>query len=178
MTDAITGQPFDVPSAAEQPPAVEQSVPALTDDSPHTRERARLLMAILFASGAYTDEQIAERCNTGIAVVRVMRQSPLFMALVNSCRERFREKCMDYVLDDIMADAAGNVGWLKDVRDGNVVDDPKSLRVRLRASELLYSRQVPKPVEQKDVRVGVVLSPQITERLRATAAIDEAIDVE
>jgi hypothetical protein len=181
VTDAITGAPLDdasVPCAAEQPPAVEQAVPALVDESPHTRERARLLMAILFASGAYTDDEIAQRCGTGVAVVRTLRQSPLFMALVNSCRERFREKAIDYVLDDIMADAPDNVAWLKKMRGSEpVVYDPKLARLQLRAAEVLFSRQVPKPIEQKDVRVGVVLSTQAVERLARIAAVDEAIDV-
>lgn len=92
-----------------------------------------------------TMKAIAERCEMSEARLRVLRNSPLFQQLVSEIDERIVETGVKRVVDDLMTDAPRNLKFIQAVRDGDHdTADPAVVNTRLRAADMLWSRQVPK----------------------------------
>lgn len=151
------------------------------DTPPHTREPVHDLIAILLASGRFSDPEIAERCAVSVTLVATLRGSPLFQALVNGYKERFADKAVERVIEDIFNDTRANFEWLKGLRDHPdeiaYHDDPKMRRLQLRASEVLFERQVPKRAESRPADPLRSLGEAVVARLERAAAADDAVDV-
>lgn len=151
------------------------------DTPPHTREPVHDLIAILLASGRFSDAEIAERCAVSVTLVATLRGSPLFQALVNGYKERFADKAVERVIEDIFNDTRANFEWLRGLRerpdDAAYHDDPKMRRLQLRASEVLFERQVPKRAESRPADPLRSLGEAVVARLERAAAADDAVDV-
>lgn len=107
------------------------------------RHRDRLA-AILLAEGKLTMKDIAARCEISESRLRVLKNSPLFQQLVSEIDDRIVETGVQQVIENLMSDAPRNLAFIQRVRDGDEGDDANMLNTRLRAADLLWSRQVPK----------------------------------
>lgn len=147
------------------------------DESPNSKEPVHDLIAILLASGRFSDDEIAARCAVSSTLVLTLRGSPLFQALVNGYKEKFADKAIDRVIEDVFADTRHNFEWLKKLRDEGPALGAKEARLQLRASEVLFDRQIPKRAEKIAPTVGIVFDERMVRRLENAMAVDEAIDV-
>jgi AcrR family transcriptional regulator len=140
---------------------------------PHSREPVQDLMAILLATGRFTDADVAARCGVSRQTVHTWCSSPLFQALIESYKQKFADQAIDRVLDAVLADADANWKWLQGLR-GNAYDtDPKVLRLQLRAAEVLFDRQLPKRAERPVGDPARVLGEAVLRRLEKAAADDD-----
>jgi hypothetical protein len=100
------------------------------------------VIAILLAFDRFSAPEIADALGIDAAIVEGVRDDLATAAMVNDLRAYLPPP------GDVTAllknDAEANVQWLRRMRDGFIKDDPKLLRVRQRAAEVLLDRQVPK----------------------------------
>lgn len=135
--------------------------------------------ALLVAEGVLTDKEIASKLGIQPGTLKTWKTSPLFIEMVRNFADRIVDEGVGSIVDKIMADAPANLSFLKDVRDGVVVDNPKSLSVRLRAAELLFDRQVSKKGAETDGAIKVIIGGRLLgQMVQAMKQDGAAIDVE
>lgn len=140
------------------------------------------MLAMLLATGRFTTKQISELTGFSPVHIRTVRKSPLFKELIKKYQETIFHSIVDQALADVLADAPDNVQWLKDVRDGEVDDEPQSLSVRVRAASALFERQIPRrPSDERETGVKIVINADLKDRFdSADKELEEfgAIEVE
>jgi hypothetical protein len=140
----------------DAPPGTGAAAPPAVDD-PAKRIIARKV-AILVARNKSTQE-IAAELSISEDRVRTLKKSPLFQEMVQLIEEKIIEHGVNDVVRELLDDAPVNFKFIKDVRDGKVVDNAKDLTVRLRASQMLWDRQVPEQKSENEERtVSLVIS--------------------
>lgn len=144
---------------------------------------AQQVVAALLASKKYEVPEIAEMVGLAPSVIYQWQESELFQALVAGYKKRFTAEEFDELKSLLRRDGPTNFEFLRAVRDGEILDvDAKLLTLRLRASEVLFDKQVAKD-RNVDVRPPIVVNidARTLERLK-TVEVEDAqtprIDVE
>jgi hypothetical protein len=133
--------------------------------TPARQPERQEMLAMLLATGRFTMAQISELSGYQPSTIRTMRRSPVFRELIKRYQKTIYHSIVDQALADLLQDAPENVEWLKNVRDGQVVDDPSALAVRARAATTLLDRQIPKrQQEEREGGVKIVINADLKER--------------
>lgn len=140
------------------------------------------VIAMLLAAGKFTVPEIGRQTGVPLSRIYALRASPLFQQLVTEWATRFQEEAIDEVIKEIRDDALSNVRFLKDVRDAREDMDPKTMPFRMRASEMLFDRQLPKRADNGGGSAGPVVNIHIDSdrksRIDVALAEDgESIDI-
>lgn len=105
----------------------------------------REMLTILLAFNRFSAAQLGEALGVGAQDIENLRSDPDVMELVLDLRGLLPRP--DDINELLMSDAERNIRWLRRLREGQFDHvDPKALRVRERAAEVLLDRQVPKKV--------------------------------
>lgn len=128
--------------------------------------------AMLLATGMYKDVEIARRVGfEDSRYLSTLKRSPEFVALVDKFKTQLHERGIDEALRMLMDDVKPNLQFIQAVRDGTIDDHPSVTANRLRASQILFDRQMPKRTQVETTTSGhVVLEHAIVRRLADTAA--------
>lgn len=166
MPNTDDSKPVPGPKKGLQPRRPSGAKPPETQD----------MLAMLLATGKFATKQVCELLNCSPAYISTMRRNPLFMAKVKTYQQTVYESVVDQALADVLADAPDNAQFMKDVRDGNVIDDPAAMGVRVRAAQTLYQTQFPKPKEEGK-EGGVHITINADAKSRFETADDELTDI-
>lgn len=136
----------------------------LPDDAESLR---REMLTILVAFNRFTPQQLQEALGLTPELIEAMRSDPDVVELIRDLRALLPRP--GDVNELLMSDAERNIRWLRKLREGRFDHiDPKLLRVRGRAAEVLLDRQVPKKVAVAlDVTRTIDVTPAQVERMRA-----------
>ena len=126
--------------------------------------------ALLVAQGELTNAQVAERVGLSEQRFYKVKARRDFQALVERYRERMLAGTADQIKKELMADAPRNLRFLKETRDGDFKDDEKVMGSRLKASQMLFDRQVPKRDEAEVGGVTIVINADVAERIKKASA--------
>jgi len=121
--------------------------------------------AALLAAGEMPDGEVARRVGMNPNWLSQLKKRPDFQALVERYQERVVEGTLERVRKNLERDAPRNLRFLTETRDGNFADDEKAMGVRLRASQILFDRQVPKRDEVERGGVTIVINQEAVKRL-------------
>lgn len=113
------------------------------------------LLATLLANGI-SPVDAAPQVGCSLRTIRRIQADPVFKEFLAQVQARIVEKTADDAVSLVMEDAKANVKFLRDTRDGKVVDDPRMLRERLKASSILFDRQMPRKMEQKTEATHII----------------------
>lgn len=130
----------------------------------------REMLTILVAFNRFQPSQLAVALGATEDEIQEMRADPDVMEVVRDLRALLPRP--GEINELLMSDAERNVRWLRKLREGRFDGvNPRQLRIRARAAEVLLDRQVP-----KKVAVSVEAPPPIevtalqVERMRALMA--------
>lgn len=132
----------------------------------------REMMALVLAFNRFPAEQVAAMFGESIEYVELMRADPDVRELLLDLRALLPKP--GDINELLMCDAERNVRWLRKLREGAFDDvDPKMLRVRERAAEVLLDRQVPKKVAVTlDTSTRAIdVTPRQVDKMRALLAL-------
>lgn len=89
------------------------------------------------------------------------------MEMVALIEEKIIETGVGEVVRELLEDAGTNFRWIRDVRDGKVVDNAKDLTVRLKAAGMLWDRQIPnqKNDQNEEKTVSLVISAGLMQQM-------------
>jgi hypothetical protein len=99
---------------------------------------------MLVATHKYTAVEIAKAIGVPTQRVATFKESPLFLTLVAEYERRFAVSASEAKLMD-QEDIDKTVKVLREFRDGSIPDSPGFASLRLRATQSLFERQLPKP---------------------------------
>lgn len=122
------------------------------------------------------DAVIAKELGLSKATVRAVKRSPLCALEVQRLKRQQGDAASKNYVDQVMDDGDKNVKFLKAVRDGKIIDEADSLRIRMDASKTLFDRQMPKQKEGQVNNAGVtIVFQQSEQRAMAEAARDAGV---
>jgi hypothetical protein len=125
-------------------------------------EPRECVVAMLLAAGKYEVPEVARSLGIKPSDVYRLRERADFQALIADYAARFTVEQLDEVRGLLNRDAPANFEFLKGVRTGNIVDDPKMLALRVQASRALWDNQVEK-------KTATDAGPKIVVNIDATA---------
>lgn len=139
---------------------------------PDTLNHRHDLVASLLGTGLYTESEVAKLTNYSTEHIRRLKQSPLFQRLVEAYQERCYKAPLAKAAAHVAQDAVKNAEFLTSVRNGDIMDDKDEMRARLRASEVLFSRQMPvrSPGERTPAQIVININADDAQRLDSIAA--------
>lgn len=120
------------------------------------------------------DKEIAKELNLSVATVRAVKRSPLCKLEVQRLKRQQADQASVNYVDQVMQDGERNVQFLKDIRDGKIIDETDVLRVRLDASKTLFDRQMPKQREGDATNHGVTVVFNQNDQRQMLAVMQEA----
>lgn len=141
----------------------------------------REMVALLLAFNRFSPVQLSAALGLPPAEVDALRSDPDIAELAIDLRALLPRP--GEINELLMSDAERNIRWLRKLREGRFDHlDPKMMRVRARAAEVLLDRQVPKKIAiaVTDERRAIDVTPAQVERMRrllGPAADDVAEDV-
>ena len=156
-------------------PTAEASVPAAPKHRAGSLQavQRRKQGALLVAQGRLSDTEIAAQLGLKRHAVREWKKRDDFRAMVEEFSRQIIAGSVQSVQERLTSDAPRNVQFLADVRDGNFQDDTQRMRVRLRASEALFDRQVPKHAPA-DGAIKVVIDQRLLGQMARAMRADGA----
>lgn len=161
---------------------VKKKVPSTGQPPKKLSERHRLA-AFLLATGQKKG-WIAKKIGVDQAYFSVIQTSPLFRLMVKEYQNEIIAKGMQSTVDKVMTDGPSNVDFIMSVRNGlgpvGDIEDPNDqMRHRMKASEMLFDRQMVKKQEnQEGVHVNITVeAAQRTTAEDACAEVGEPIDI-
>lgn len=141
------------------------------------------VIAMLLAAGRYDVPEIAREVGVAPSAIYALQENELFQRLVASYKERFTPEEIDEARTVLRLDAMRNVEFLKAVREGAIEStEPRVLALRLKASEVLFARQIEKTSASESTR-PIVVNIDARRFAQIMAVVEEdaappAIDIE
>ncbi len=127
----------------------------------------REMLTILLAFNRFATSQLSEALGLPADEVEALRSDPDIMELTRDLRAMLPRP--GDINELLMSDAERNIRWLRKMREGHFDHlDPRIMRVRSRAAEVLLDRQVPRKiaVAVTDDRHVIDVTPAQIERMR------------
>lgn len=120
------------------------------------------------------DHEIAKELKLSVATIRAVKRSPLCQLEVQRLKRQQGDAASKNYVDLVMEDGEKNVKFLRAVRDGKIIDETDSLRVRMDAAKTLFDRQMPKKTENTGANAGVTIVFQQSEQRAMAEAVRDA----
>lgn len=133
-------------------------------------------LAALMTAVALKPSAICKRLNMTRETYNIFLRSGVFKALVADYRQKLVERGLEDAHAMLLGDAHANIAFLRQVRDGAFDDDPKRMHIRLRASQTLLEKQLPKNQESFDPQRVADAMRKIA--AQATAEVGDPIEIE